>query len=373
MVGQNGLHKSTSHKKALSCDGLVFTLDAVMTFAGFQDRVLAAGLLQRSLERSRLAHAYLFTGSDGDLAESLATILVKTLNCQNPVRAPGKTMPIDCCDQCNSCRRIQEGNHPDVHWIRPESKSRVITIDQMRELMHEVHLKPLEGGWKAGIIVAADRLNIQAANAFLKTLEEPPPSSVLILLSTEPGRLLETILSRCLRLNLGDCAQVTVKQDDLQWLKAFCQAALVTPKNLLVRYKMLGVLMKQLAFQRQEIETVLTEKSPLEKYEEVEASLRTKWEEELTAAIEAEYRRRRALSLGLVQNWLRDVWMLTLDQTTESLHFGELAEWTNQVAKSLSSEQALENLQMFEKTRKLLETNVQEALAVEVGLLKLHL
>ncbi len=359
--------------KSLERERAGSTLNAVMTFAGFQDRVHGAGLLQRSLERGRLAHAYLFTGSDGDLAESLATILVKTLNCENPVRVPGNSLPIDCCDHCNSCRRINEGNHPDVHWVRPESKSRIITIDQMRELMQEVHLKPLEGGWKAGIIVAADRLNIQAANAFLKTLEEPPPSSVLILLSTEPGRLLETILSRCLRLNLGENLQTTLNQNDLQWLRAFCEAALVTPKNLLVRYKMLGVLMKQLALQRQEIETALTEKSPLEKYDEVDASLRTKWEEELTAAIEAEYRRRRTLSLGLIQHWLRDVWMLTLSEPTESLHFVELAESTAQVANSLSSEQALENLQMFEKTRKLLETNVQEALAIEVGLLKLHL
>ena len=73
----------------------------------------------------------------------------------------------------------------------------------MRELMHEVQLKSSEAEVKVAVIVAADRLNPQAANAFLKTLEEPPPKSVLILLSTEPGRILETIMSRCLRLNFA--------------------------------------------------------------------------------------------------------------------------------------------------------------------------
>src|SRR5207248_414743 len=90
--------------------------------------------------------------------------------------------------------------HPDISWIRLESKSRVITIEQMRDLMQTVHLKPTVAAFKFGMIVAADRLNVQAANAFLKTLEEPPPNSVLVLLSSEPQRILETILSRCLRL-----------------------------------------------------------------------------------------------------------------------------------------------------------------------------
>src|SRR6185436_1663393 len=101
------------------------------------------------------------------------------------------------------CRKIEGETHSDMHWVRPESKSRIVSVDQMRELMREIQLKPSEAEVKVAVIVAADRLNTQAANAFLKTLEEPPAKSVLILLSTEPQRLLETILSRCLRLNFG--------------------------------------------------------------------------------------------------------------------------------------------------------------------------
>src|SRR5262245_11612961 len=172
-----------------------------MSFADFPEQQELVQLLQRSLERGRLAHAYLFAGVNLAELEAMARTLAKAINCHNPPRKSHTGLPLDSCDACASCRRIQSEAHPDVFWVRPESKSRVITIDQMRDLMHNVHLKPTHAAWKVAIAVAADRLNVQAANAFLKTLEEPPANSILILLTTEPEQILETILSRCLRLN----------------------------------------------------------------------------------------------------------------------------------------------------------------------------
>src|SRR5579871_2758988 len=152
-----------------------------MSFAQFPEQEQVVQLLQRSLERGRLSHAYLFSGSSLDELEAVARTLGKTLNCANPVRRGGAAFQIDCCDQCLSCRKIDQDIHADVQWVRPESKSRIITIDQMRELMQTISLKPNEAAWKVAVIVAADRLNVQAANAFLKTLEEPPPQSVILL------------------------------------------------------------------------------------------------------------------------------------------------------------------------------------------------
>src|SRR5690349_5368508 len=101
-----------------------------MAFTDFPDQRQGAQLLQRSLERGRLAHAYLFTGHELAELEALAQTLAKTLNCLQPLR--GSTgVPIDSCDQCLNCRKIQNGNHADVHWIRSESKSRIISVDQM--------------------------------------------------------------------------------------------------------------------------------------------------------------------------------------------------------------------------------------------------
>ena len=346
-------------------------MEASMSFKNFPEQAQGVALLQRSLERGRLGHAYLFTGHQLAELEGLARTLAKVLNCQNPARGAAGAA-IDCCNACLNCRKVDGENHADVHWVRPESKSRVVTIDQMRDLMREVQLKPTEAELKLGIIVAADRLNVQAANAFLKTLEEPPARSVLILLSTEPGRLLETILSRCLRMNFGGGDGRRFDASELAWLGQFTEMAGGEQKSLLGRYRLMDLLLARLGEMRKQVEETLTARSPLERYEDVEKDLRDRWEDELTAAIEAEYRRRRADLLLTVQWWLRDVWVRTLQTGGELLNFPELGG-TARVAGRIDSRQAMENLQVIEGTQRLLHTNVQEALALEVGLLKLNL
>jgi DNA polymerase-3 subunit delta' len=283
---------------------------------------------------------------------------------------------LDCCDACPSCRKIEQSNHADVHWVRPESKSRIVSVDQIRELLQEIHLKPTEAEYKVAVIVAADRLNPQAANAFLKTLEEPPAKSVLILLTTEPQRLLETVVSRCLRLNFAGEGPRPLAPAEMEWLVTFGQLAATGQKSLLGRYRLMDVLLQKLNGMKSAIEESLTARSPLQRYEDVEKDLREKWEEELTAAIEAEYRRQRTDLLVIVQRWLRDVWLHTLG--TEGPGNLELfgfppAVATAAVAQRISPKEAMENLQTMEGTQRLLHTNVQEALALEVGLLKLHL
>ena len=373
---------------------------APVAFKDFPEQEQGVQLLQRSLERGRLAHAYLFTGHELGGLEAIARTLAKTLNCRQPVRGEQRAA-VDCCDGCLNCRKIDHDNHADVHWVRPESKMRVITISQMRDLMREINLKPTEAEYKVAVIVAADRQNAQAANAFLKTLEEPPAKSVLILLTTEPQRLLETILSRCLRLNFAGEGPRPLAAADLEWLAKFSETAATGSRSLLNRYRLLDVLLQRLNGLKSATEEQLTARSPLQRYEDVEKELRDKWEEELTAAIEAEYRRQRADLLLLLQRWLRDVWLQTLARgkvqspgseagchqssrgdgdkagvsaggVNELLSFPQVAG-TGQVAQRISSADALDNLQIMERTQRLLFTNVQEALALEVGLLKLRL
>ena len=341
-----------------------------MAFKDFPEQEQGVTLLQRSLERGRLAHAYLFTGHRLEELEALASTLAKTLNCQSPVRGRSG-VGMDSCDECAVCRKIGGETHADVHWVRPESKLRVVTIDQMRDLMREIQLKPTEAEYKVAVIVGADRLNVQAANAFLKTLEEPPPKSVLILLSTEPQRILETILSRCLRLNFAEESGRQLDAAQMEWLARFSEAA-VEQKSLLGRYRLMDVLLQKLAETRARVEEALTARSPLERYDDVEKDLRERWEDELKAAIEAEYRRLRGDLLAVLQWWLRDVWLKTLAVGQELVNFPTLTG-TEQVARRITPRQALENLMVLEQTQRLLHTNVQEALTVEVGFLKLHL
>src|SRR5690349_12475082 len=113
-----------------------------MGFRDFASGQPSVQLLQRSLERGRLGHAYLFSGNDPEVLQSVARTLAKTLQCENPIKRDG--VAVDSCDQCPACQKIEHLNHPDVHWVRPESKSRIITIGQMRDLMREIQLKPKE-------------------------------------------------------------------------------------------------------------------------------------------------------------------------------------------------------------------------------------
>lgn len=340
-----------------------------MAFKSFSKHEQGVQLLQRSLARGRLGHAYLFSGDQMLELEAIARTLAETLNCLHPVRQNG--VATDACDKCVNCEKIAHDLHPDVHWARPESRSRVITVDQMRELMQQIQLKPAEAGYKISIVAGADRLNVQAANAFLKTLEEPPPKSVLILLSTEPQRLLPTILSRCLRLNFFGDGVVALAPAQAEWLAQFSALAANERKSLLGRYCLLDVLLQRLGQIRAEVDAVLSALSPLEQHDDVEKDLRERWEAELAAGIEAEYRRQRSELLTLLLWWLRDAWIHTLAIGRDLLQFPEI-QGAEAVARRITTEKALENLKTLEQTQRLLHTNVQEALALEVGLLKLH-
>jgi DNA polymerase III subunit delta' len=340
-----------------------------MSFKNFPKPTRGIQLLQRSLAHGRLGHAYLFSGDQLADLELLARTLAKTLNCQKPIKTGGVTT--DCCDECLSCRKIENDTHADIHWVRPESKSRIITVEQMRDLMQQIQLKPAEAEYKVALIAAADRLNVQAANALLKTLEEPPAKTVLILLSTEPQRILETILSRCLRLNFFSEGTGSPAAAESGWLEHFGSLAAGEQTSLLGRYRLLDVLLQKLGEIRAHVDASLAARSPLEKYDEVGKDLREKWEDELAAAVEAEYRRQRADLLLLVQWWLRDIWLHTLAAGKELIHFPKISG-AETVARRISPRQALENLQILERAQRLLHTNVQEALALEVSLLKLH-
>jgi len=344
-----------------------------MPFTDFPEQAQVVELLQRSLERGRLAHAYLFTGPQMTELEDMASALAMTLNCLEPVRRSPDGPGVDSCGHCLNCRKIAELNHADVHWVRPESKSRVITVDQTREMMRAVNLKPTAADFKVAVIVAADRMNIESANAFLKTLEEPPAKSILILLSTDPQRLLETILSRCLRLNFAGGGKLRIEDAELSWLEDFAQQAANPEAGLLGRYKLLGNLLGRLSEIKESVEETLTERSPLQRHDDVDEKLRKRWETELTAAIEAEYRRERAELLARVQWWLRDIWIAALNGAESMLALPSLASSVRTVAARVTPEEAMENLTAIERTQRLLHTNVQEALTLEVGLLNLKL
>jgi DNA polymerase III subunit delta' len=158
-----------------------------MAFADIIGQDTAISVLRRALQHQRIPHAYLFAGYDGVGKKYTAITLAKALNC--------KQLTADACDHCSSCHKIETGNHPDVRVIEPDGQT--IKIEQIRALQHDVGYKPYEGRRKVYIIDSAEALGVEAANALLKTLEEPSADSILILVTTNQYALLPTVISRC--------------------------------------------------------------------------------------------------------------------------------------------------------------------------------
>ncbi len=147
---------------------------------------------RRAVRRGRLAHAYLFTGPAGVGKRLFAVELAKSLLCEKSVEGS-----LQACDHCPSCIQVEAGTHPDFYTAVRPSELQEFPIDLMRQLCQSFALKSARGRGKVILIDDADDLNEEAANCFLKTLEEPPPRSVLILIGSTPDRQLQTIVSRC--------------------------------------------------------------------------------------------------------------------------------------------------------------------------------
>ncbi len=148
----------------------------------------AVHLLRRALEAGELSHAYLFTGPPGIGKGTLARAFAAAILCPEADRP---------CGRCRSCRLVASGNHPDLFWVQPASEVGHLKVEQVRELQHHLALTPNMAAHRVAILDRFDQATPSAANALLKTLEEPPEFVILILLAPDIDSLLPTIVSRC--------------------------------------------------------------------------------------------------------------------------------------------------------------------------------
>lgn len=180
-----------------------------MPFADITGHEQPISLLQATLCNGRLAHAYLFYGEAGVGKLMTAVRLAQALNCEQP----SQTEAQDCCGRCRSCLQIAARTHPDYFVIEPDPKAATpqIKIEQVREIEQQFVYRPLVGERKICLIDDADRLTIGAANALLKTLEEPPGHSLFILVTSRLYALPITIRSRCQALRFTTPARTQVE------------------------------------------------------------------------------------------------------------------------------------------------------------------
>ncbi len=153
----------------------------------------AVEVLKRAASSGRLAHAYLFAGPAGVGKATCARALAAALNCQ---QAPGQG-----CDSCSSCHKVATGQHPDLMQLAADGQ--FIKIDQVRALEQHLAYPPHEGRYRVVLIDGAETLNASAANALLKSVEEPGPGTLFVLVSAAPHRVVPTLVSRCQRIRFS--------------------------------------------------------------------------------------------------------------------------------------------------------------------------
>jgi DNA polymerase-3 subunit delta' len=166
-------------------------------------------LLARSVSGGTLPQSLIFAGPSGSGTRLTASGLAQVLNCLATESRPENSLEIDACGRCTACARVARGVHPDVLVVEP-GESGAIRVDQVREIVERAAFRPFEGRRRVVIVDDADRLVPAAQNALLKTLEEPSPSSVFVLVTSRPDVLLPTVRSRCIQLRFVQTVRAEV-------------------------------------------------------------------------------------------------------------------------------------------------------------------
>ncbi len=174
--------------------------------------------LKNAINNNQLAHAFLFCGPRGVGKTTCARILAKTINCEN------KTADGEACNTCNSCVSFDAGTSLNIHELDAASNN---SVDDIRSLVDQVRFAPQAGQYKVYIVDEVHMLSASAFNAFLKTLEEPPPYAIFILATTEKHKILPTILSRC---QIFDFKRITAN-DTVEHLREICDKESITAEN----------------------------------------------------------------------------------------------------------------------------------------------
>lgn len=311
----------------------------------------AFSYLQRAHEQGRLAHAYLFSGTAGSGKRRLASRLTNLIHGAET-------------------QDIFSAGTPDVYLAEPGSKSRRIVIDQIRGLEHALQMRAADGRRKVAIVAEADRLQPQAANAFLKTLEEPPNDSLLLLLSALPEALPDTILSRCIPIPLAAPRATEASAEEQELIALLGENGLTSGVE--------GAYRLAQGFQmllRRVREAIQAEHAAALRAEEVRYKNTTDgaWLEEredfFKALSESSYLQRRAQLVEVIFRWWADV--LRASSGLEGREIPAAREATRAAAAKLSVPECLRRLRRLEELRDQLGRNIQEALAVEVAFLSI--
>lgn len=323
-------------------------------------------LIKSAHERQRLAHAFLITGALGSGKEQLASRLISLVN------GTTDSGGIDLFGEPTE-EKIVPLDEQENGWVRiihPRSKSRQISIEDIRNLERTLQLAAPAGETKVGVIVDADRMNEKSENAFLKTLEEPPDRTLLLLLTTKPQRLLPTILSRCIQVNLLGGRSLDLDGGE-ELVIALNEAAKKGFGNPITALHLKTVFTNFLAAKKSEVEAVAkaTAKEESAAYKDATDGTWLKNREEFhDATAQADYLEARGRYLDVILAWLADI--IRIKNNAGGLDFPDSEPLLKTIADSESILKISQRLESLERLRQTLETNASEPLALEVGFLQ---